>query len=64
MRKTKQLSIFGKRLTRVNFRSNEVATPTMIPKKRLPKKTPRKVPILSKKVNIVRLPPVEEFLYL
>ena len=54
----KQLSILGKRRTRVNFRSRAVPMPTTTPIKRLPKKTKKKMPMASKRLTMVKDPPL------
>lgn len=53
---TRQLSIFGSRLTCVNFKRRLVPKPMMSPMNMLPKNTIRKIPMLSKKLNGVNLP--------
>lgn len=54
----RQLSILGKRRTKVNFSSRAVAMPTATPMSRLPKKTRKKMPIASKKLTMVKDPPL------
>ena len=49
----RQLSVFGKRLTSVNFKPNVVRIPTATPMMRLPKNTSKNIPIASKKVKTV-----------
>jgi hypothetical protein len=59
----RQLSIFGKRLTRVYFSARAVPMPTTTPIIRLPKKTSKKIPMASKSVINVRFPAALPSLY-
>ena len=58
MRMMRQLSIFGSRRTWVSLRRRLVAKPTASPMIRLPKKTSRKMPMLSNRLSTVNFPAV------
>ena len=59
----KQLSILGSLLTWVNLSRRLVAKPTARPMTKEPKKTSKKTPILSKKLNGVNVPAFAPVLY-
>lgn len=61
MRIIRQLSVFGKRLTYVNLSIKEAAMPTRIPINRLPKNTPKNMPMASKRLR--RLNAIARSLY-
>ena len=51
----RQLSVFGYLLTYVNLSISDVAIPTKMPISKLPKKTPKKIPMASNRLRMLSL---------
>jgi hypothetical protein len=54
MRMIRQLSVFGNRLTYVNFSIKDAPIPTKIPMSKLPKNTPKNIPIASNRLRMLK----------